>query len=330
MFKTYILRPSVVLFALFALFGLAVAVLAAMIARPLLAPPPLESILKGARAVDASDAPALSYFVARDGTQLGFRVYEPAGEVSGPAAILIHGSAGGSLAMHLVGKALSAAGVRAIAPDLRGHGVSGTRGDIAYIGQSEDDLADLLDHLKFAQKPALVGFSSGGGFAARIAHAPLGEKFSRFTLVSPFLGIDAPTARPSTGGARWTSVDTPRIVALTILHRLGIECCEQLPVLAFALPHESRRFVTTRYSFRLLSSFGPKDMRYRDLSGIEAPIEIVAGADDELMVAGRYADVAQTGARARVTIVPGVDHMGATRDPAALAAIVAATKGEGK
>lgn len=327
MLKTFILRPIVYLLAL---FGLAAAVLAAMIARPVVAPPPLESILKGARSVDTTDASALSYFVARDGTQLGFRVYEAAGGAAGPAAILIHGSAGNSLNKHLVGKALAAAGVRAIALDMRGHGVSGTRGDVSYIGQSEDDLADLLDHLKLAEKPVLVGHSMGGGFAARVAHMPLGQKFSRFVLVSPFMGVDAPTSRSSSGGARWTSVDTPRIVVLTILHRFGVECCEQLPVLAFALPPEARRYVTTRYSFRLLSSFGPKDMRYRDLSGIEAPVEIIAGANDELMVAERYADVAKTGARAHATIIPGVDHMGAARDPAALAAIVAAAKGEGE
>ena len=57
MIKTFVLRPVVYLLAL---FGLAAAVLAAMIARPVVAPPPLESIFKGARSVDTSDAPALS------------------------------------------------------------------------------------------------------------------------------------------------------------------------------------------------------------------------------------------------------------------------------
>ena len=36
------------------------------------------------------------------------------------------------------------AGCETYAVDIRGHGGSGTRGDITYIGQLEDDLADLV------------------------------------------------------------------------------------------------------------------------------------------------------------------------------------------
>lgn len=325
MFKRFLLRP--ILFLL-AVAGLAAIALAAMIARAPVAPPPLASIQQGAQKIDARDAPALSYFPARDGTQIGYRVFEPAGAAGAtPTAILIHGSAGHSLNQVPLGRALAAAGVRAIAIDMRGHGASGTRGDVAYIGQSEDDLADFMDHLKLAEKPALVGFSMGGGFAARVAHAPLGAQFARFVLAAPFLGTDSPTSRPSSGDAQWANVALPRIVALTILHRAGIDCCGALPVIAYGLPPQAARFATTRYSFNLLSSFGPKDMRYRDLSGITQPIAIVAGEKDELMFADRYADVARTAAQARVAVIPGVDHMGLAREPAALAAIVAAVKG---
>lgn len=326
MLKRFILRSFI---ALLAFIGTGAIIFAILIGRPLIPPPPLQSILKGAQAMDSRDAPPLAYFAARDGTQLAYRAYDPTGGASSsPTAILIHGSAGNSLNNHLAGKALAAAGVRAIAVDMRGHGASGTRGDVSYIGQNEDDLADLLDHLKLDERPVLVGHSMGGGFTLRVAHTPLGQKFSRFVLLAPFLGIDASTSRPSSGGARWTSVDTPRIVALSILHRFGLECCESLPVLAFALPQEAQRYVTTRYSFRLLSSFGPKDMRYRDLSGIDAPIDIIAGANDELMIAERYEDIARSGAHARVQIIAGVDHMGVVREPAALQAIVAAVKAD--
>ncbi len=324
MFRRFILRPALVLLAV---VGLATAVLAAMIAQPLVPPPPLASIQQGAQKIDVKDAPSLSYFPARDGTQIGYRVFKPANAVAGPTAILIHGSAGHSINQVPLGRALAAAGVQAIAVDMRGHGVSGARGDVTYIGQNEDDLADLLDHLKPSDKPVLVGFSMGGGFAARVAHTLLGDKFSRFVLASPFLGTDAPTSRPSTGEARWANVDTPRIIALTILNRSGIDCCGSLPVVAYGLPSEIQRYATTRYSFNLLSSFGPKNLRYRDLSGIPQPIAIVAGEKDELMFAERYAEVAKTAAQAQFAIIPGVDHMGLAREPAALEAIVAAVKG---
>jgi pimeloyl-ACP methyl ester carboxylesterase len=308
------------------LAGLAALILGGMIATPLAAPPPLASIQSGAQKVDFSGAPQPTYFSARDGTQLGYRFY-PAEGGGKQTAILIHGSAGSSLNKHAVAAALAKQGVSAVAIDVRGHGVSGTRGDVAYVGQIEDDLADLLATLKLQDRPILVGHSLGGGFALRVARGPLADKFSRFVLVSPFLGVDAPPSRPPSGGARWTEVDTSRIVALTIMDRFGLHWCEGLPVIAFALPPGIQKYVTPRYSYRLLASFSVKDSRYRDLSGIDAPIEIVAGADDELMIADRYAAVAATGARARATIVPGVDHMGAAREPAAIEAIVAAVKG---
>ena len=40
-------------------------------------------------------------------------------------------------------QALAGHGVETFAVDMRGHGTSGTRGDIGYVGQLEDDLADF-------------------------------------------------------------------------------------------------------------------------------------------------------------------------------------------
>ena len=59
-------------------------------------------------------------------------------------AIVVHGSSGSSIAIHALARAIAARGVETFAVDIRGHGASGTRGDIAYLGQLEDDLADLV------------------------------------------------------------------------------------------------------------------------------------------------------------------------------------------
>jgi non-heme chloroperoxidase len=40
------------------------------------------------------------------------------------------------------------AGVTAYALDVRGHGASGRRGDIDYIGQLDDDLADFMAQIR--------------------------------------------------------------------------------------------------------------------------------------------------------------------------------------
>ena len=88
----------------------------------------------------------------------------------------------------------------------------------------------------------LVGHSSGGGFALRVAGSPIQNLFERTVLLAPYLGYDAPTTRPNSGG--WAKADIPRIVALAVLRRIGINCCEALPVLAFAVPPNSETRLT--------------------------------------------------------------------------------------
>ena len=56
-------------------------------------------------------------------------------------------------------------------------------------------------------------------------------------------------------------------------------------------------------------------------------LKLIAGADDELMDAPAYErELKPLGVD--VTMLPGVDHMGIVAAPAALAAIVAAAKGD--
>jgi len=100
-------------------------------------PPPVDTALTQPFAsIDEHGLPPLRTYRARDGAQLSFREY-PAGEQR--AAVLIHGSSGSSLDMHPLALALQAAGVTVYVPDIRGHGADRPHGDIAYVGQLEDD-----------------------------------------------------------------------------------------------------------------------------------------------------------------------------------------------
>jgi pimeloyl-ACP methyl ester carboxylesterase len=91
-------------------------------------------------------------------------------------------------------------------------------------------------------------------------------------------------------------------------------------VIAFASAPEATMFVTSRYSFRLLVNYGsPPDWKGA-LQAAADRIELIAGENDELMDAPAYRRiVAPLGAR--VTILPGLDHMGVVHAPEALAAI---------
>src|SRR5258708_34471213 len=90
------------------------------------------------------DFPAPRQFQARDGTSLQYRVYPAA---MNNVAILIHGSAFPGTSMHALAEALHAAGVTVYVPDVRGHGGSGRRGGIEYVGQIEDDPAKFVHPL---------------------------------------------------------------------------------------------------------------------------------------------------------------------------------------
>ena len=125
-------------------------------------PHPMGSITDPFNSVDFSDLPQLSRFTARDGTQLAYRSYAPATSApSQGSVVLIHGSSATSSSMHPMAKELSAAGFTTYALDIRGHGGSGDKGQIGYIGQLEDDLTDFMRAVSPPAPVTLAGFSSG-------------------------------------------------------------------------------------------------------------------------------------------------------------------------
>lgn len=168
--------------------------------------PPMASINNPFKNVDYAGMPAASQFTARDGTELTYRTYAPNADTKPNAnggtsgsVILVHGSSARGSSMHVLAKAFAAAGTTAYALDVRGHGDSGTKGFIAYVGQLEDDLEDFSRAVEPAQPATLAGFSSGGGFALRFAGSDRQKLFSNYLLLSPFISQNAPTYRPSSG-----------------------------------------------------------------------------------------------------------------------------------
>ena len=285
-------------------------------------PPPLASIRDAVLKRGRTDLPKPTFFPARDQTTLAYRVYPAAAGPARGAAVLIHGSVGSGADMHEIAKALTMVGLDAYAPDLRGHGASGTRGDIAYVGQREDDLADLLDELDRRGAPAgriLIGHSSGGGFALRVAASPLGSRFVGTILLAPYLGHDAPTASPSERG--YANVGMPRLIGLAILNQLGVRALNGLPVVAFAVDPAAVPDVTPAYSFRLRMNFAPHRDWRRDIASTRGLLLVLVGARDELFQANLFAKLFATAPKGRVELLANIDHMGITDDPAALSAI---------
>ena len=285
-------------------------------------PPPMPSLNDPFKGVHYLDIPSPSYFVARDGTRLTFHAYPAAGTSKG-SVILVHGSSGKGSGMHVVAKSFAAAGYTAYALDIRGHGASGIKGQIEYVGQLEDDLEDFISNVKPTQPTTLLGFSSGGGFALRFAGSAKQQLFSNYLLLSPFISPDAPTYRPKSGG--WVSVGLPRWVSIGALNSIGVRLFNNLPVIKFALNEKDKARLTPQYSYSLAENFKPERDYRRNIRAVQQPMALVAGMNDEVFYADKFAMVFKAeGREVPVTLVPGIGHIAITLDPVAVQAEISA------
>lgn len=292
-------------------------------------PKALKSVTDPFSRMDLSGLPPITRYKARDGAALSYRLYKGG---DSQIAVLIHGSAGSSTDMHRMAEALLQRGVTVYVPDLRGHGANYPHGDISYFGQLDDDMADFMKtvhpHYQNAQW-TLVGFSSGGGFALRIAGSNLGGEFDRFVFVSPYLRYNAPTVRPASAGEKaspehniWYSVSIKRIVGLSIFNSFGIHPFDGLPVLAFPVPTDIEA-TTATYSFRLEENFQPRSNYKADIEAIKKPAHVFVGGQDELFLPEKFAEVfGKVRGDIPVTIIPGMGHSDMITKPEPITAIV--------
>lgn len=296
------------------------------------------SVLSG----EAAGAPPLQRFVARDGTALEYRHY-PAD--SPTKLVLLHGSGSHSRYFAGVANAVAESGAAEVfTPDLRGHGARpARRGDIDYIDQLEDDVADLIAHIRERSSDATTaapqdatilvgGHSSGGGLALRFAGSPHADEASGYLLLAPFLKHDAPTTRANAGG--WAKPKVPRIVFLSILNGFGVRSLNDLIVIEFDMPEIARDGTETlAYSFRLNTGYAPRDYE-KDLAAIasaKAPLLVIIGDEDEALVAEAFPEVIEAHApRGRVEILPGESHLGLVVGEAVRSPIVAWIEEQGR
>jgi non-heme chloroperoxidase len=286
-------------------------------------PPPMVSIARSLERINLGDVPAPRQFQARDGASLQYYAYPAEPD---KIAVLIHGTAGPGTSMHPLAESLRRAGVTAYVLDIRGHGGSGRRGDIDYIGQIDDDLADFVAQFgpaKSGETRTLVGFSGGAGFTIRFAGGPDGLLFDRYVLLSPILP-GAPTLRPKSGG--WVNVALPRLVTIAWLGRVGIHWFDGFDVISYAISPERSQEMTASYSYRLTMNFSAGLGYETYLKDIRRPAAVLVGDADEQVVADQFAPLLQRlGVSIPVTIVPDMKHADMIAAPAALQAVVRAT-----
>lgn len=309
---------------------LSVAVLAASLTAAVVwggpkAPQPLASINNPFKSVDFSDMPPLFRFTAKDGAALGYRYYVPNGASARGSVVLIHGSSASSNSMHVLAKAYARAGYAAYAIDMRGHGSSGAKGKISYVGQLEDDLHSFTQAVSMAKPATLAGFSSGGGFVLRFAGSGRQNEFQNYLLLSPYLSQDAPNYRPASGG--WVDVGIPRVIAISILNFFAIRSFNDMPVISFALTDDAKLFLTSEYSFALAANYQPRRDYETNIRAVSRPCAVLAGKDDEIFYTDKLeATFRKQGKNWPVTILPGIAHIPLTLDSRAVGAAVGAVE----
>ena len=253
----------------------------------------------------------------RDGHMLPVRIYGEPGQ--GPLLVLIHGSGWHGMQFNNLARSLSGNAFIAV-PDLRGHGSNpDRRGDVNHIGQYEEDIADLIDELRQeGQKVVVAGHSSGGGLVVRMAGGLYGDKMDKAILLAPFLKYNAPTMRPNSGG--WTKALTRRLIGLSMLNMVGITAWNDLKVIQFAMPQvvldgPLGDTATTSYTYRLNTSFAPREDYLADVSALPVFLLIV-GSKDEAFIPDAYEPLlAGVSDRGTYHIIDGVGHLDIVNKP---------------
>jgi non-heme chloroperoxidase len=276
------------------------------------------------RATPEAALPPLLRYAARDGEQLAYRFYD---STSDQILIFVHGSSYHGSSYHGLASAVSSSGAaKVILPNLRGHFQSGRdRGDVQYIGQLEDDIADLIVKLRSQNLNGpivLGGHSSGGGFVIRFAGGAHASLVSRFLILSPAIPT-SPTLRGGSAGG-WARVHLRRLIGLHVMNAFGIRRFNGLPVIEFNKP---ARFLdgteTLSYSYRLNASYHPRNNYMADVRRLTDNAMIFIGEKDEAIDAQRLKTLLNRKSPAtRITILPDVNHFAIFTSGAAHAVVV--------
>ena len=262
----------------------------------------------------APDDPAFGYksFRAADGAELVYTHVAARDASQLPLVVMLHGSGWhGRQFDSLAWRLRDVAEVKALT--LRGHGLKPRpRGDVAYIGQLEDDIAALIAEEPETREIVLLGHSSGGGLAVRFAGGAHGGLIDSAILLAPFLQYDAPVTRPGSGG--WTRVLTRRVIGLAMLNAVGIHRFDGLTMLQLNMPREvlmgaQGKYATLRYSWRLNQSYAPRRDYLADVAALP-PFLLVAGAEDEAFIAEGYEPLMREATeKGTYALVGGVGHL---------------------
>lgn len=230
--------------------------------------------------------------------------------------VLIHGVASSAYMYNkTAGLLQEATQVEIYAIDLRGHGQSdGNSGDVDYINQYVDDLADIIKEIR-KEKPngkiIIAGHSMGGGVALRYAMEKQYEQPDGFLLFAPLIGHNSPAfqqiqATENIAEEPFMKIHIERIIGLTMLNEIGNHDYDSLPVLFLNLPET---VPLRKYSHRANKSMTPDDY-VTGLKAVKAPMLVLIGSNDEAFSAEKLQKAILENSSGKVHIIDKATHNG--------------------
>jgi alpha-beta hydrolase superfamily lysophospholipase len=253
------------------------------------------------------------YFTVRDKRKI-FAYQFP--KKSENTIVLIHGVASTAyLYNKTAGLLQEATQAEVFAIDLRGHGKSdGKAGDVDYINQYVDDLADIIKEIR-KEKPngkiIIAGHSMGGGVALNYALQNNKTKIDGYLLFAPLLGHNSPaipqTPPTETSEAEpFMKIHFTRIIGLKMFNEIGNHSHDSLPILFFNLPENMQ---LRKYTYRANMSMAPDDYK-QGLKSINVPMLVLIGRKDEAFNAEAMKNAVKENSKAEVQIIENVTHNG--------------------
>lgn len=263
-----------------------------------------------------------------DGRSLAWREY---GAPSGTPVIYFHGIPGSRLDWCVNPDAAEAAGLRMIAPDRPGFGISSPCvGRRSYAGWADDvaSLADLLGIDRFA----IVAYSAGGPYALAACIA-LGDRVTRAAIVSGVAPAEMPDYRDGIGptdkvmtllaprapwlarllvgisikqaqvAPKWFSKGVDRDFSAAADRRiLDDELRSWLPMLFLESARSGPAGIVEDFAIWARPSG-------LDLSRVSAPVRLWHGEEDRTIPSSHARWIASQVSSAELTTWPGVGHL---------------------
>jgi len=260
------------------------------------------------------------FFKARDGKKI-FAYYFPT--KSQNTIVLIHGVGTTSYTFNkTAGLLQTATNANVYAIDLRGHGKSdGASGDVDYINQYADDLADIVAAIRKKQpngKIIIAAHSMGGGITFNYLIAHSSHQIDGVLMFAPLLSqlspaIKQPQRTKGDTTEPFMKIHIERIIGLKMLNEIQNTSLNHLPVLFFNKPTND---LLRTYSYRANQSMSPENHKI-GLKAVNIPFLVLIGTKDEAFDATIMKKTVEANSKGRCEIIEGYSHNGIRHAPEA-------------